>query len=86
MEALIQELINQQKKTNELLMYGYQGKNPNELLTIDQVAEETGIGKGKVQKMFQDQKLQAQRYTTPFVVTRQALNEYLKESHDYLKC
>ena len=61
MEALMQELINQQKKTNELLMYGYQGKNPNELLTIEQVAEETGIGIGKVQRMFRDPKLQVQR-------------------------
>ena len=51
MEELLKTLINEQRKTNELLMYGYQGKNPNELLTIKQVHEEFGIGINKVQEM-----------------------------------
>jgi len=84
MEELLKELIEEQRKTNELLMYSNQSKDPNELLTIEQVKEETGFGLGTVQKMFKDSKLQAQRYTTPFKVTRQALHKYINENHDYL--
>lgn len=84
MEELLKTLINEQRKTNELLMYGYQGKNPNELLTIKQVHEEFGIGINKVQEMFKDSELPVQRYTTPFKVTRQAVNNYINTRHDYL--
>lgn len=84
MEQLLKELLEEQRKTNELLMYRNEGKDPNELLTIEQVKEETGFGLGTVQKMFKDPKLEAQRYTTPFKVTRQALNKYMNENHDYL--
>lgn len=84
MEDLLKSLIEEQKKTNDLLMYGYQGKDPNELLTIEQVKEETGFGLGTVQKMFKDKSFQAQRYTSPFKVTRQALYKYINEKHDYL--
>lgn len=84
MEDLIKELIAEQKKTNELLLSNSSGKDPNELLTIEQVKEETGFGLGTVQKIFKDSNLKAQRYTTPFKVTRQALNEYMNENHDYL--
>ena len=84
MEALLKELITEQKKTNELLMYGYHGKDPNELLTIKQVVDETGFGLGTVQRMFKDPEFQAQRYVTPFKVTRHALYEYINGSHDYL--
>ena len=84
MEELLKTLINEQRKTNELLMYGYQGKNPNELLTIKQVHEEFGIGINKVQEMFKDSELPVQRYTTPFKVTRQAVNNFINTRHDYL--
>lgn len=50
MEELLKTLIeeqrkttNEQKRTNELLMYGYQGKDPNELLTVEQVHKEFKI-------------------------------------------
>lgn len=84
MEELLKRMLEEQQKTNELLMYSNQGKDPNELLTIEQVKLETGFGLGTVQKIFKDEKLQAQRYTTPFKVTRQALNKYMNENHDYL--
>lgn len=84
MEELLKQLIDEQKKTNDLLMYQHTGKDPNELLTIDQVHEEFDIGICMVQKMFKDTKLPVQRYTTPFKVTRQAINNYLNEAHDYL--
>lgn len=38
-----------------------------------------------VRKMFNDPELAVQRYTVPFKVTRQALNEYMSKRHDYLK-
>ena len=34
--------------------------------------------------MFNDPELPVQRYTVPFKVNRQALNEYMTKSHDYL--
>lgn len=41
-------------------------------------------GKNMVRKMFNDVTLPVQRYTVPFKVTRQALNEYMSKPHDYL--
>ena len=84
MEELLKTLIQEQQKTNELLMYGYQGKNPNELLTVEQVHKEFDIGINMVRKMFKDKELPVQRYTTPFKVTRQAMNNYINVNHDYL--
>ena len=82
----MEELLKEQRRTNELLeKLLKQNKNPNELLTIEQVKKETGIGTNMVQKMFKDPELPVQRYTQPFKVTRGALNEYLNKSHDYLR-
>lgn len=85
MEELLKTLIEEQRKTNDLLMYGYQGKNPNELLTIEQVHKEFDINENMVRKMFNDPKLPVQRYTSPFKVTRQAMYSYINENHDYLR-
>ena len=60
------------------------GKEPNELLTVEQVHKEFGIGVSMVRKMFKDTNLPVQRYTTPFKVTRQAIEKYMNEHHDYL--
>lgn len=84
MEELLKTLIDEQKRTNELLMYGYQGKDPNELLTVEQIIKEFKIGKVKVLKMFQDPDLPVQRYTKPFKVTRKAVNDYINVRHDDL--
>ena len=84
LEELLKTMIDEQKRTNELLMYGYQGKNPNELLTVEQIHEEFKIGIITVRKMFQDKSLPVQRYTTPFKVTRKAFNDYINKNHDYL--
>lgn len=43
MKELLKTILLEQRKTNELLMYGYQGKNPNELLTVEQVHKEFNI-------------------------------------------
>lgn len=85
MEELLKTLIEEQRKTNDLLMYGYQGKDPNELLTIEQVHKEFNIGENMVRKIFNDPKLPVQRYTSPFKVTRQAMYSYINENHDYLR-
>lgn len=84
MEELLKAMLEEQKRTNELLMYGYQGKDPNELLTVEQIMEEFDIGKVKVLKMFQDPELPVQRYTKPFKVTRKAVGNYISVRHDYL--
>ena len=60
------------------------GKDPNELLTIEQVHEEFNIGINMVKKMFKDPELPVQKYTKPFKVTRGAMGDYIKVRHDYL--
>lgn len=37
-----------------------------------------------VRKIFKDPELPVQRYTVPFKVTRQAINNYINMEHDYL--
>lgn len=72
------------RKALEDVNFVANSKDPNELLTIKQVHEEFGIGEIMVQKMFRDPELPVQRYTSPFKVTRGALNVYLNKKHDYL--
>ena len=84
MGELLKTLIDEQRKTNQILMYGNQGKDPNELLTMKQIHEEYGIGINMVNKMFKDPELEVQTYTVPFKVTRQALENYMNVRHDYL--
>ena len=64
----MEKLLEEQKKTNELLR---------------QIAEQNKeiIKQNNAQN---DPELQVQRYTKPFLVSRQALNDYMKVSHDYL--
>ena len=79
------EFLEEQRKTNELLQELItQEKMKHELLTVEQVHKEYGIGKGMVRKMFNDPELPVQKYTAPFKVARQALNEYMTKRHDYL--
>lgn len=81
----MEELLREQKKTNALLQtLIQQTKDPNELLTAEQVHEEFNIGINMVRKMFNDPKLEVQKYTIPFKVSRQALNNYMSTRHDYL--
>lgn len=85
MEEHINELLKEQKKTNKLLETILNTKkDPNELLTSEQIHEETGIGINMVRKMFNDPELPVQKYTVPFKVTRQAFQEYTNKRHDYL--
>lgn len=81
-----EKLLKEQQKTNELLeKLITQNQSMNELLTIEDVHKEYDIGINTVRKMFNDPQLPVQRYTVPFKVTRQALNEYMSEKHDYLR-
>ena len=95
LEDLIRVLIGEQIKTRQLqekanalleniLENRQTGKDPNELLTIEQVAEEFNIGKVKVQKIFNDPALPVQRYTRPFKVKRKAIEKFFETDHDYL--
>lgn len=85
MNDKIYEILDEQKKTNDILEKIFeQNKSENDLLTIEDVHKEYGIGLNTARKMFGDLSLPVQRYTKPFKVSRQALNEYLKKPHDYL--
>lgn len=76
-EGIKQGLGNNLQNTN--------GKDPYELLTMEQVSEEFDIGITKVQRMFRDSELPVQRYTKPFKVARRAIQEYMTVSHEYLR-
>ena len=52
-------------------------KDPNELLTIEQVCKEKGIGESTVRSMFKDPNSRAITSTVPFKITRRNLNRYL---------
>ena len=81
-----EKILMEQQRTNELLeAIINQKKDPNELLTVEQIHEEFDIGTNMVRKMFNDKTLPVQRYTKPFKVTRQAFCEYLGKAHDYLR-
>lgn len=80
-----EKLLKEQQRTNELLeKIINENKNPNELLTIEQVHKEFGIGLNMTRKIFNDPELPVQRYTIPFKVTRKAIEEYVNKKHDYL--
>lgn len=81
-----EKLLKEQQKTNELLeKLIIQNNKENELLTVEDVHNEFGIGINMVRRMFSDKELPVQRYTVPFKVTRKALNEYMSKEHDYLR-
>ena len=83
-EKLMKQIIEELKETNELLKGTYRGKNPNELLTATQISKEYGIHENRIRRIFQDPKLEVQRWTRPFKVKRRIFEEYLDKNHDYL--
>lgn len=52
-------------------------KNDYELLTAEQIAEETGIAVNNVRMLFTNKDLAVQTYTRPRRVTRKAWNEFI---------
>lgn len=81
----MEELLEEQQKTNELLrQIVNQNEKEEELLTVNQIHEEFGIGVSKVRKMFEDPDLPVQKYTIPYKVKRKKLLEYMDTRHDYL--
>ena len=50
-----------------------------ELLTAEELSEETGIPVNNMRKLFNDKDLAVQTYTRPRKVTRYAWNEFIKE-------
>ena len=74
----MEELLKEQQKTNELLEKMLKSKkDPNELLTAEQISYETGIAIDKVRQLFNDPDLAVQSYTKPKLVTRKAWNEFV---------
>lgn len=60
------------------------GKDPDELLDIDQVCEEFNIGKCKARKIFKDPNLPVQTYTKKHKIARGEMQKYIKVRHDNL--
>lgn len=50
-----------------------------ELLSAEQISEETGIPVNNVRNLFNDKNLAVQTYTKPRLVTRKAWNEFISE-------
>ena len=54
-------------------------KDDFELLTAEQIANETGIAVNRVRKLFNNKDLAVQTYAKPRLVTRKAWNEFISE-------
>ena len=73
-----EKILEEQRKTNELLEKMLKRKkDPNELLTAEQISNETGIAINKVRQLFNNPDLAVQTYTKPKLVTRKAWNEFI---------
>lgn len=88
-QIIIEAIIEGHKKSCEMGYCGdgmqlINGKDPYELLTVEQVKEETGFGLGTVRKMFADPEFNAQRYVSPQKVARKSLYDYTLVHHDNL--
>lgn len=70
MEELLQ-------KINSKLEILVNKKDEFELLTAEQISEETGIPINNVRNLFNDKDLAVQTYTKPRLVTRKAWNEFI---------
>lgn len=76
----MEELLKEQQRTNELLEKMLKTKkDPYELLTPQQISDETGIAVNKVRELFNNPDLAVQSYTKPKLVTRKAWNEFISE-------
>ena len=86
--TIIEAVIEGNKRSFELGYTGgtatVNGKDPNELLNVDQVSEEFGMGKNKARSIFKDPELPVQRYMKEHKVRRGAMQKYVETSHDYL--
>ena len=83
-EKLMKQIVEELQETKELLKGVCPGKDPNELLTAEQISKEYGIQRQTIQKVFQDSELEVQRWTRPFKVKRKIFDKYLDKNHDYL--
>lgn len=54
-------------------------KDEFELITAEQLSEETGIPVNNVRNLFNNKDLAVQTYTKPRLVTRKAWNEFISE-------
>lgn len=67
------------KEINSKLEKLVNKKDDFELLTAEQISEETGIPVNNVRNLFNDKNLAVQTYTKPRLVTRKAWNEFISE-------
>lgn len=67
------------KEINSKLEKLVNKKDDFELLTAEQISEETGIPINNVRNLFNDKNLAVQTYTKPRLVTRKAWNKFVSE-------
>lgn len=76
----MEDLLKEQKKTNELLEKLINQENEQyKLLTAEQISKEEKIPINKVRQLFNNKDLAVQTYTKPRRVTRKAWNEFISE-------
>lgn len=88
MEDVLQALLHEQQKTNQLLEKMAETNiavNTEELLTPKEVQERYNLPEGAVYKMFNDKEFPALRYTKPMKATTTAINEYLSKRHEKME-
>lgn len=72
----MEEVIKEIQEIKDILK---KQKDDYELLTAEQISEETGIPINNVRNLFNDKDLAVQTYTKPRRVTRKAWNEFISE-------
>ncbi len=67
------------KEINSKLEILINKKDEYELLTAEQISQESGIAVNNVRNLFNDKDLAVQTYTKPRLVTRKAWNEFISK-------
>lgn len=84
MEDVLNSILLEQQKTNELLKNLLKpiGNNMAELLSKKDIEEQYGLKRSSLDKMFNNKDFPAQVDIKPNKVTRGALEEYLSRRHE----
>ena len=75
----MEEILKAINSNLEILVNEKEHNNDFELLTAEQIANETGIAVNRVRKLFNNKDLAVQTYPKPRLVTRKAWNEFISE-------
>lgn len=84
MEEVLNSILLEQQKTNELLkkLSKPTERNISDLLSKKDVEKQYGLTRRMVDRLFEDKDFPAQTNVRPFKVAREALEEYLLKRHE----